>query len=354
MALRRKLIFQPDICEWLQSNRNQVAVIRKQRYALDKGLLGAMRDFFPSKPSEKETESTSSEEKNAPRTNTGLDQYYESEELIKRMKWKRVTWDEDADYTSFSRRVLNNDSMFKNVSAFSFMSIHVVKDPLTSNLVNIQRGEKVVKPGDITSLFLKEREAVKIERYLPSVNSVKLSPFSVDWISGSVHILDTASPQEVLTFLTTVAPRLQALQVKMEEQQERINQDIKRVNVRVGASLKFNEFNTTFWDDARRKTDPGYINPDDLEQFLSGMLKSAFLFRWFLRGTEIKVLPAGNYYHCDTQKNEIHIPVNFSDFNWLSIHSRFQAMERVANRFRKFWWFWFAAGLVVVGDVDFL
>lgn len=358
MSFSRKLIFQPDICEWLQLSRSQIAGIRKQRYKMEKGFIGYfkdVRDFFRSSKTEKsdlsETETTKVE--SSPHSKS-MDQYFESEELIKRMKWKRVTWDDDADYTSFSRRLLNNDRMFKNTKAFSFMSLHLIKDPLTSDQVIIKRGDKVAKSGDLTKIFLSERNPISVEKYRTSSTSSRLSPFMVDWVAGNVKMLDTSSPQELLTFLTTVAPRVQAVQLKMEAQQERQTKDIELVRVRVGATLKFNEFNTSFWDDPRRKTDPSYINPDELEQFLTSLLKSAFLFRWFLKGTEIRVLPPGSSYYADVEKNEVHIPANFSDFNWLVVHKRFQTLERFFNQFRRFWWFWFSVVIVIVGDVELL
>lgn len=353
MALRRKIVFQPDICEWLRTQTLQLTTIRKQRKVLDTGLLGAIKEFFPDK-GESKNSSVTSEEKPTSTLNTGLEQYYESEELIKRMKWKRVTWEEDADYQGFSRRILNNETVFKNVPAFSFLSIHVIKDPLTSSLVNIKIGEKVVNPGDITSLFLKERDVRTVDQYKPSTGSIRLSPFSVDWISGSVKMLDTASPQEILTFLTTAAKRIQSVQIKMEKQQEKIIQNVNLVKSRIGASVVFNESNTTYWDDPKRKTDSNYLNPDELDLFLSNLLKAAFLYKWFLNGTEIKVLPAGSHYYCDTKKNEVGIPVNFFEFNWLNVHSRFQSLENLFNKFRRFWWFWFIVGLVVVGDIDII
>lgn len=351
MSFRRKAFLNQDICEWLQSYASQLSIIRKNRYALDRGLLGAITDFFPTKTTdivEKKVEDSTS------KPATGMNQYYESEELLKRMKWKRVTWDEDADYQSFSSHLLNNDEMFKNVQSFSFMSVHVTKDPLTSNIEKTAPLNKVVSSGDLTNIFLKERNIHATGPYQISSGNSCLNSFSVDWVSGTVHILDTASPQEVLTFLRTVAQRLQALQVSMEQQQERIARDIKRVNLRVRATVQFNEFNTSFWDDPKRIGNTSYVNPDDLEDFLSGILSSPFLFRWFLSGIEIKVLPPGSQYYADITKNLVQIPSNFSDFNWLKAHSRFQAIERIVERFRRFWWFWFAVCLVLIGDIDFL
>lgn len=360
MALRRKLPFQPDILEWLPTQRNSLKILRAEQYKQEKGFAYYFQSFSnwlrnrSKKAEEKEvvkTEEQLAREKAASRS---MEQYYEAEELTKRMKWKRVTWDEDADYTSFSKRILDNDNMFKNTSAFSFMSMHVVKDPVTSELANIPPAEKVVVQGTLTNWVLQEREPAVVALYPTTSTSERRSAFNVDWSSGEVKILDTASAQEILTFVTAVAPRLQAVQVRMEEQQTKQVEDVENVRVRVGALVKFNEFNTSYWDDPKRKTDPNYINPDEMEKFLKGMLRSAFMYRWFLKGQQIRVVPPGRPYLADLEKSEVQIPANFAEYNWLRAHQRFAGVEKIFDAFRRYWWFWFSVGIVVVGDIDLL
>ncbi|KAG5467530.1 hypothetical protein CUR178_01174 [Leishmania enriettii] len=356
MSCTRKLVFQPDILEWLTQQRNLVRALQKERYRMEKGFVTYVKDFIDfvrsTRRSSSESNTQISEQAKPDNASRALQQFYESEELIKRMKWKRVTWDDDADYTSFSKRILDNDSMFKRITAFSFLSIHVVKDPCNSDLVNIPLAEKTITAGTLTNWLLQEREAKVVDVYPVRKTQERRCAFHVDWTSGAVKILDTASAQEILTFLSTVAPRLQAVQLMMEDQQTRQAADIEKVRVRVGATLKFNSFETSFWDDPKRKTTPDFVNPDELEQFLSSMLKSAFLYRWFLKGQEIRVVRPGRPYYVDMEKKELQIPANFAEYNWLKAHSRFEGIERVADGFRRFWWFWFCFGMIIVGDVE--
>ncbi|KAL7701970.1 hypothetical protein N2W54_008112 [Lotmaria passim] len=358
MPVTRKLIFQPDILEWIGLHKAPIKVLQKERYKMEKGFVAYakdavefVRELRKGKDQKDANVATTTSEADATRA---MDQYYESEDLTKRMKWKRVTWDDDADYTSFSKRVLDNDAMFKRTQAFSFLSMHLIRDPCSTDLVKLPAANKIIEPGALTNWLLQEREPKAVDLYPVRDATEQRSAFHVDWTSGSVKILDTASAQEILTFLSTVAPRLQAVQLKMEEQQTKQTADIENVRVRVGATLKFNEYNTSFWDDPKRKTDPNFVNPDELDQFLRGILKSAFLYRWFLKGQEIRVLPPGRPYYMDIEAKQICVPANFAEYNWLSAHPRFEAMEKVVDSFRRFWWFWFSLGMIIVGDVELL
>lgn len=324
---------------------------------MEKGFIAYFKDFstYMRAPTTKKTEAELGKEENTvDRGARAMSQYYESEELIKRMKWKRVTWEDGADYPSFSKRILDNDEMFKHTKAFSFMSIYVVKDPSTTEVVNLPASTKTIEAGVITRWFTQERDPQAVALYPVHAALERRSGFTVDWSSGNVRILDTASAQEILIFLSTVAPRLQALQVRMEEQQTRQTTTVENIRVRVGAVVKFNEHDTSFWDDPKRKTDSNYINPDDVEEFLKGMLESAFLYRWFLKGQQIRILPPGKPYYADVEKKELHIPANFAEYNWLHVHSRFVAFEKFIDIFRRFWWFWFSLGMIVIGDIELL
>lgn len=354
MSIARRLAFQPDVLEWVHQQRASIKIVRKARYAAEKGFLAYGKDFVEyMRPKAKAAEVDKVSEPAPPSSaSRALEQYYESQDLIKRMKWKRVTWDDEADYTSFSKRVLDNDSMFKRVPAFSFLSIHVVKDPSTSELVTIPTSEKIIVAGTLTNWLLQEREPKAVELYPIRKTAERRSAFHVDWAAGAVNMLDTASAQELLTFLCSVAPRLQAVQLMMEEQQTRQVEDVEKVRVRVGATLSYNASNTSFWDDPKRKTDPEFVNPDEVEKFLAGVLKSAFLYRWFLKGQEIKVLPPGRSYYVDIEKKQVQIPANFAEYNWLKAHSRFESIEKVAEACRRFWWFWLLLGMMIVGDLE--
>lgn len=358
MSIARRLFFQADVLEWASQQRNPIRVLRNEHYKMEKGFVAYFKmavEYFrkeqpPQDVGKKEVEETNAEKK----ASKSMEQYYESEDLIKRMKWKRVTWDEEADYASFSKRILENDSMFKRAPAFSFMSIHVIKDPTVSDVVNVPQGSKIITSGTLTNWLLQERDPKKVEVFPVLPSRERRSGFQVDWTSGEVKILDTASAQEILTFLLTVAPRLQAVQLKMEEQQTRQKENVEKVRIRVGATVKFNRFDTSFWDDPNRKKDTNFVNPDDMDQFLNGMLKSAFLYRYFFKGQQIRVVPPGMPYHVDLDKKELQLPSNFTEYNWLKAHPRFESIENVFEGFRRFWWVWFGVGMVVVGDVELL
>lgn len=344
----------------MASQKGPLKYLRKERYKLEPGFA-SMLTYLKTMNTTTEAGSslTPSAGKDAQKgaqdlASRSMDQYYESQELIKRMKWKRVTWDDDADYAGFSRRVLDNDTMFKRIPAFSFMSVRLVKDPSSNELAALPAPEKTVEEGSLTNWVLRERDPKPVGVYpLRTVGRAR-GAFTVDWTAGEVKVLDTASAQEILTFLLTVAPRLQALQLKMGDQQTEITENVELVRVRVGAVVKFNELDTSFWDDPKRRTDTNYVNPSDMESFLRGMLKSAFLYRWFLKGQQIRVMPPGHPYNADLENKELQIPSNFADYNWLKAHDRFEGIEKTFNSFRRVWWFWFALSMLLIGDVEVL
>ncbi|EPY21811.1 hypothetical protein STCU_04886 [Strigomonas culicis] len=356
MSFKRKFLsFQPDVLEWMDVQKNVMRRLRAEQYKLEKGFVAYAKDvgnMIKEYNNPPEAVPTSAED--AERSRKAMDQYYESQDILKRMKWKRVTWDDMADYDGFSKRVFDNDAMFKNVNAFSFMSIHIQKDPSTNEFVKAPVQDRTMVAGALTNWVLQERDAAPVEKYPVKSTAERRSAFTVDWAAGEVRILDTASAQEILTFLLTVAPRLQAIQLKMEAQQTRITENVENVRVRVGTILKFNQHNTSFWDDPIRKTDPNYVNPDELEMFLNAMLKSAFLYRWFLKGQVVRVIQPGRPFFVDIEKKELQIPANFADYNWLTAHSYFESVESVFNSFRRFWWAWFCVGMVLISDVDIL
>ena len=359
----KRLLRHPDLIEWTRLNRVDLASLKRERQKLEKGFVAYGKDiieFFRDMRGSKKSDAVVPENPDkvaAPAEKTAsksLLQYHQSQELLKRLKWKRATWDEEADYESFSQRLLENDAIFSKCPAFSFLSVHIVKDPLstTSNL-SVQFKTKIDE-GDMVQWILTERDAAATPPF-ELQRARRRAPFIVDWISGEVRILDSASPTEVLTFLSTAASRLQALQVKMEEQQQKITADLENVRIRVGLTrLRYNTTDVSMWDDERRKTDPTYVNPDELTQFLNTMLKAAFLYRQYLKGHQIRVMRPGTSYHVDLEQKELRIPANFDDFSFLPIHKKFESIENVFNFFRTFWWFWFAAALVLIGDVELL
>lgn len=320
---------------------------------MEKGFIAYGKDiaqFIRESRAEKSLE-TPSEKELREKSAKALSQHYQSQELLKKMKWKRITWEEKADYDGFSQRIMENDSMFTKCPAFSFMSLRVVRDA-TSTMGDPVAHKAKIEHGDLTNWLIAERIPV-IPVYLHSTQQKRRSAFSVDWVSGEATILDSASAQEILTFLTTIAPRLQSLQVRMEEQQAKLTADVENVRVRLGLSkVKFNKHDSSFWDDPARTTDPSYVTPDEVRQCLDGLLQSALAFRWYFKGHELRIVKANKPYSINSEKKEIELPSNFAEFSWLPQHRRWQTVEKFVNAMRSVWWLWFSFALLVVGDLE--
>lgn len=357
--LRSKLR-QIDVLEFVEKNSSLLKIVRKERYALEKGFVAYAKDAADfvrevRKKDNKDEKKSDAEVAMKKRGELNLAQYYQSQDLLKRMKWKRVTWDETADYEGFYQRIMENDTMFAKCAAFSFMSLHVAKDPSTGSIGAPLLHKSKIDAGDLTNWLVHERKPLPVTPFAKPKTTGKRSAFVVDWIAGEARILDTASAQEILTFLTTIAPRLQSLQVKMEEQQSKVVADVENVRIRLGLTkLKFNEFDTTFWDDPKRLSNPDYVNPDEVRQCLDSLLAGAILYRWHFKGHQLRIVKPGKAYSINSSTNEIEIPSNFGEFSWMSRHARAASVERVLNACRTFWWVWFSLALVVVGDVELL
>ncbi|SCU68923.1 uncharacterized protein TEOVI_000056900 [Trypanosoma equiperdum] len=353
----RLAAFQPDIIEFFLANKASLQTLRKEWRAVEKGFVGYFKDFRDTLKELRGKEQADKQEGKKEELSSGsraVNQFYESEELAKRMKWKRITWDEEADYNGFARRLLDNDDLIKSVPAFSFLAIHVAKDSSCADFVRFPPREQRFQSGTLTNWVLSERTPATVECYKPSKVRSMRSPFEVDWTAGEARVVDTTSIQEVLVFLQTVAPRLQALQVRMEEQQNQIAKDIPKLKLRVGAEIRYNKHDTTAWDDPNRCADPDYVTPDDVQQFVEGMMKSALLYRWFLKDQRVRIMPPGRPYLLNPERKEVQIPANFAAYNWWGAHARFQKVEAFILFTINMWWLWFTLAIVIVGDVEIL
>lgn len=358
---------QPDILEWANAQKAALTAVRNLRRSEQDGFVSYGKKavaFFVDMRANREKrkkEKLEEEKKNAakpvPRDDAVM-QYYQSQDLLKRMKWKRVQWEADADYESFARRVTDNDALFAKCPAFSFMSLTVVADTASpANAGAAAAAEKArledpTAPVAITDWFCHERDPVELAPfYAPSKG--RQAPYTIDWAAGEARILDSASPQEILTFLQTLAPRLQAVQVRMEEDQTKLTEDVEKARIRLGlTAIKYNQYDRSYWDDAARKKDANYVNPDHLRMFLDGSLQRATLLWLVLGGHQVRVVAPSAPYAIDTAKRELHIPANFSEFCYLRRHARYIMLERVINFQRRLWWVWFCLGMLIVGDLE--
>ena len=386
-SINRTITRQMDVVEWSRLNKQALKTMAAVRYAESKGVLDYLKDAGSfvvewrsnSKKAKAEKEAKAKadalaktegktdeagaatpavEEKKA----DPVQQYYYSQDLLKRVKWKRVTWDAEADYEAFSRRVFDNfDSMFNKVPAFSFMSLHVIHDPRNPSLPMPPPATMDFKQGAITSWLLEERTPNPPKPYILEYNPANAKKESraahtVDWVAGEARISDTISANELLAFLHNVAPRLQAVQQRMEEEQAKITEDIDYARIRLGVSaIKYNKYDRSLWDDPARRENPDeYVTPAEVRQFIDSVFKRAFLLRLHLKGQQIRLVRPGQPFKIDQVEKEVHVPTNFADYNFLTLHSKFESMERVFNFCRSLWWFWFSLGVLIVGDFEWI
>lgn len=374
-TLARSRVRQMDFVEWFTANRATVKALTAERWAMEKGVVDYLRDGVgfvqemrtaKKERNEKKEAAAKAPKEAKPETVvlSALDQYYVSQELLKRMKWKRITWDNDADYDSFNRRILDNDSLFTKVPAMSFMTLHLVRDPAAPALpppTPDARQITSIKEGVLTNWFLQaQRPPMDSPLRQPLVSKAKeplpasRAPVAVDWESGTVRVLDSITAQEMLNYLETTAGRVQALQQRMEDEQTKLTEDIDSVRIRLGVTaVKFNQHDKSFWDDTARKQDAdNYVTPAELRQFIDAVFKRGFLLRRYVKGNQIRVVPAGKPYAIDKDAKEIRIPANFAEFNFLAMHRRWESIERIANACRATYMLWFFIGMMIVGDFE--
>lgn len=345
-----RFVRQLDIVEFLCAQKCGIKAVSLFHRQQEKGCVAYLKDAVEFVRDLRKTEKKDDTTKKT--TDDPLTQYYGSQDLLKKMKWKRVTWDENADFDGFSKRILDNDNLFGHIPAFSYMSLHITHDPRCC-IVERKAAATELKAGSLTEWLLKEREMVPLKPYVPSL-AVRQPPFVVDWTSGEAKVLDTASPQELMAFLKATAPRLMALQQKLEKEQSALVDDVEKARLRVGVySIKFNKSDKTAWDDADRKSS-SYVTPRHLKMFTDALLSSAFLYRLYLKGTVLRVAVPGTPYYIDSKANEIVIPADFADYQYLSVHPRYQTLETLFNFARRLWWLWYTLAMMLVGDLEFI
>ena len=341
----------------------------------------------------------------------GLTQYYGSQPLRNQMKWKRVTWDKSADFAGFSARLLASRALFEKVPAFSHLSLSVVPDPVrqgvlqelpnvakrtlvndhqeeTSDYRNFTRGQytawalqeptqETTNKSPILSRTPTEEEkskplsseTQKTKRSTRNLGAIaRTLPYTIDWARAEVRFLDTATPYEVLHFLRTEASPLMHLQVTVQEEQERLHEAVEAVRFRCTLSgFHFNEHDASLRVEpsalpaaagvsvtGQKQTEKNYyITPSQLQSCCDAFLRTAWLFRAYLKGHTVRLTAPGSSYRIDKDKRELCIPVDFYLYNYCSEHQRYLFHERIANSYRNHWYVWFFVATVLIGDFDF-
>lgn len=369
--LKRQVVRQTDIVDWLRRSLVDVKAMRKRRWATEKGFVAYGKDaldfFKEMRSARSDRKKPLSEEERKQKAEEGLNspygQHERSQELLRKLKWKRITWDKDASYDEFAQRLVDEDSAFSKFPAFSFFSAHLVRDPAKSaDSPGGSRSKPTnimdITPGSLTSWFSQSnRSAVpSLEKYTKPAAS-RPPPVQVLWESGEVKILDTASPREVATFLATSAVRVQAVQTRIDQEQTTMVEDLDKARLRLGVlGIKFNKRDTSFWDDRDRHQDPAnYVTPAHVRQFLDGALSRAFLLRYYLKGQHIRLVVPGKPYALDLAANEIQIPTNFAEYSFLSVHDRAVTFEAIVNGlFRRLAMVWFIVVGMLIGDLEII
>jgi len=297
------------------------------------------------------------EEEEAPQADTGMAQYYQSMELRNTLKWKRVTWDQGADFEGFAARLQDNMHLFKNVPAFSYLSLHLVKDPIAPPSQAIL-GEPIsyrqLQRGAFTAWGLEEGTGAKIEN-LSALFPTKIHrppTYIVNWDTAEVAIADSASPYELLSFLQSYAAQLMHLQQRYAAEQEALTEMIENVRFRCTlTAIKFNKHDRSLRDDPDvNRAD--YIDPEKMKAFCAAMLSTAWLFRKHFKGLELRVGPPGSSYAIDVATRSFTIPCDFFHNNYRPEHTRYLTHEKIANSYRNHWYVWLLVFTFLVGDVD--
>eukprot|EP00760_Papus_ankaliazontas_P038655 PhM_4_TR9229/c0_g1_i1/m.20771 len=377
-----------DILLWATNNKAALRDTANLRWNETEGIVhyaGVAGNWIASKFQKKsedaaggdEVAKTEEQPKEAvAKANVSVEQYYTSQEVRNTFKWKRLTWDEEADYEGFAARLLENQPMFKEIPAFSHMSLHIVKDPMASSEstpIAATTDYRSITRGSLTSWALEEggtfaaalvppveEEAAAAAATPTTTTPVKPTPvhrpapFSVNWETAEVHIMDSASPQELLVFLRTTAPQLQVLQQQHSDEMDKLIEAVDNVRYRCSfTAVKYNENDRTAWDDPNAKTE-GYINPAEMRMFCDGMLRTAWLFRKHFKGLQCRVGPVGSNYRINVEKREVVIPADFAKFNYVLDHTKYLRHESIANTYRDYWFMWLLFGCFIVGDLDII
>ncbi|KAJ9454313.1 hypothetical protein DIPPA_20030 [Diplonema papillatum] len=303
--------------------------------------------------------------------------FYQSQELINLMKFKGVTFDNGkatgvpaADFEGFSRRVCDNYDLFKKTEAYSNLEFHVVCDPskTESRFEQDRRTNyRDIEEGSLTNWLTEEQPAHEPEessqqksKESKPAQSVRPSPYSVDYETGEVTVLDTCSPDEFLDFLEREAPRAELRQQALANEQTKLYEEMAAVQEKLAVeSIAFNSGTAALYDkdfkklraDGREKE---YVLPAEVAKALSEFNAEPRLYRKYLKGHHVRFLPVApaRAYYIDLEEKEVCIPVDFYKDTFLPIHKKYRRYETVERNVKKLKYVGWVILITLLGDVE--
>ena len=327
-----------------------------------------------------------------------MQQFYQSQELVNLMKFREVTFDNGvrdpdaplADFEAFSRRICDNYDLFKRTEAYSNLAFHVVRDPsksekrfeadLYSNYKQIdeggltswltEEGSADASPADAAATEAKAEETAKNEAAAAAAEQQQQQrppPFSVNYETGEVTVLDTCSQEEFLDFLLREAPRAEIKQMKINDEQSKLYEELATMVERVGIKgVVFNTGQTIITDrefkelkaDGREKE---YVMPADVMAAIKEINAKQWLYKKYLKGHTVRLLPReptrayfldgmrdNTHTHTHTHThtpvplhprtdttNEVCLPCDFYKDTFLPVHKSYIRRQKVRDVF--FW-----------------
>ena len=370
-----RFAYQPDVLEWVEANKPALAAMRKDKEAAKESLFSLKKYLSPKKeiPAEAtETPAETAKEEAVKIGDTLMQQYYQSQELRNILKWKRITWDKGADYDGLAARLTDCADILRKQKAFSFLGVHFVRDAATVRLQKacglpdeafVPLPMHEISTGSLTSWYTTENEPKAAAAVDPEAAPyTRAEPFTVCWETGKVHMLDSISPGEVLYFIKNFAHRAQQTQLRIEEEQTKLNEAVENVRFRCTLDgLKFNAEDQAFrhgvlTDSFTDKTavKANTLSPTEVLRFCDGMLKTAWLYRSVLRGQQVRIGGPGTSYAIDEAKGEVRIPCDFDEYSWKPEHEKYMRHEAIANSYRNHWYVWLLFATFLIGDFDVL
>eukprot|EP00754_Rhynchopus_humris_P019229 Rhum_TRINITY_DN14637_c15_g1::Rhum_TRINITY_DN14637_c15_g1_i1::g.102695::m.102695 len=322
-----------------------------------------------------------------------MQQFYQSQELVNLMKFREVTFDNGvrdpdaplADFEAFSRRICDNYDLFKRTEAYSNLAFHVVRDPSKSEKrfeTDLYSNYKQIDEGGLTSWLTEEGSADAAPAAAAAADDAEAAeetakkaeaaaaaeqqqqqrppPFSVNYETGEVTVLDTCSQEEFLDFLLREAPRAEIKQMKINEEQSKLYEELATMVERVGIKgVVFNTGQTIITDreykelkaDGREKE---YVMPADVMAAIKEINAKQWLYKKYLKGHTVRLLPREpkRAYFLDDTTNEVCLPCDFYKDTFLPIHKSYIRRQKVTNFLFRLRYIGCVIVITILGDVE--